>query len=72
MSENYDRNPRYVFCIFKFHANNTAQTNYQRCCHANIFNSFVRYCGSVYPLLLQNADWNKNQYSRFYIEFIEV
>ena len=72
MSENDEGNPRYVFCIFKSHANDTAQTNHQRCCHANISNISVRYGGSVYPLLSQNADWNRNQYSRFYKEFIKV
>ena len=35
-------------------------------------NISVRYGGSVYPLLSQNADWNRNQYSRFYKEFIKV
>ena len=72
MSENDEGNPRYVCCIFKSHANDTAQTNYQRCCHANISNISVRYGGSVYQLLSQNADWNRNQYSRFYKEFIKV
>ena len=52
--------------------NDTAQTNYQRCCHANISNISVRYGGSVYRLLSQNADWNRNHYSRFYKEFIKV
>ena len=55
MSENNQRNPRYVFCIFKSHVNDTAQTNHQRC-HANVSNISVRYSGSVYPLLSQNAD----------------
>ena len=31
-----DGNPCYLFVIIKPHANDTAQTNYQRCCHANI------------------------------------
>ena len=35
-------------------------------------NISVRYGGSVYLLLSQNADWNRNQYSRFYKEFIKV
>ena len=26
----------------------------------------------MYPLLYQNADWSRNQYSRFYKEFIKV
>ena len=72
MPENDEVNPRYVFCIFKSHAIDTAQTNYQRCCHANTSNISVRYNGSVYPLLSQNADWNRNQYSRFYEEFIKI
>ena len=72
MTESDEGLCRYVFCIFKSHANDTAQTNYQRCCHANISNISVRYGGSVYPLLSQNADWNRNQYSRFYKEFIKV
>ena len=57
---------RYLFCIFKYFANDTAQTNDQRCCHANMSNISLRYGGSVYPLLLHNADWNRNQYARFY------
>ena len=32
----------------------------------------MRYGGSLYPLLSQNADWNRNQYSRFSKEFIKV
>ena len=56
MTANDEGNPRYVFCIFKTHADDTAQTNNQRCCHANISNINVRYAGSVYPLLAQNAD----------------
>ena len=28
MSENDEENPRYVFCTFKFNANDRAQTNY--------------------------------------------
>ena len=66
MSENDEGNPRYVFCIYKSHANDTAQSNYQRWCHANVSNISVSYDGPVYPLLSQNADWNRNQYSRFY------
>ena len=66
MTESDEGNPRYIFVIFKSHANDTAQTNYQRCCDANVSNISVRDGRSVYPLLLQNADWNRNQYSRFY------
>ena len=72
MSENDDGNPKYVFCIFEFHANDTAQTNYRRCCHANVSNIYVRYGGSVYSILSKNAHWNRNIYSRFYYEFIKV
>jgi hypothetical protein len=72
MSKDDEGNPRYVFCIFKNHADDTAQTNYQRCCHANVSSINVRYAGSVYPMLPQNADWTRNQYSRFYKEFIKV
>ena len=32
----------------------------------------MRYGGSVYLVLSQNADWNRNQYSRFYKEFINI
>ena len=32
----------------------------------------MRYGGSVYPLLSQNADWNRNQYSRFDKVLIKV
>ena len=45
MSKNDEGNPRYIFVIFKSHANDTAQTNYQRCCHANVYNISVRYGG---------------------------
>ena len=31
-----DGNSRFLFIIIKPHANDTAQTNNQRCCHANI------------------------------------
>ena len=72
LSEADERNCRYVFVIFKTHANNTHQSNYQRCCHANVSNITVRYGGSVYPVLNQNADWNGNKYSRFYKKFINI
>ena len=64
--------PRFVFIIIKNHANGTPQLNYQRCCHSNLSNITVRYAGSTYPLLMQGADWNKNQYSRFYKKFSKV
>ena len=67
-----DVNPRYFFVIIKPHANDTAQTNYQRCCHANKPSITVRYSSNTYPLLPQSADWSRNQYSRFYKEFIRV
>ena len=72
LSEADEGNCRYNFVIFKTHANDTHQSNYQRCCHDNVSNITVRYGGSVYPVLNQNADWNRNQYSRFYKEFIKV
>ena len=65
-----DGNPRYLFLIIKPHANDTAQTNYQRCCHANISSITARYSSNIYPLLSQLADWSRNQYSRFYKDFI--
>ena len=67
-----DGNPRYLFVLIKPHANDTAQTNYQRCCHANISSITARYSSNTYPLLPQSADWSRNQYSRFYKEFIRV
>ena len=67
-----DGNPRYLFVVIKPHANDTAQTNYQRCCHANISTITARYCLNTYPLLPQSADWSRNQYSRFYKKFIMV
>ena len=70
MSDKDEGNPRYVFCIFKNHADDTAQTNYQRCVHANISSITVRYGGSIYPFLAQNAEWLNNSYSRFYKDFI--
>ena len=42
-----DRNPRYIFVIIKPHANDTAETNYQRCCHANISSSTARYSSNT-------------------------
>ena len=70
--KNNNGNPRYVFCKFKSHANDTAQTNYQKCCHPNVSNISLRYIKSVNFLLSQMPDWSKNQYSRFYKEFIKV
>ena len=64
--------PRFVFIIIKNHANNTPQLNYQRCCHANISNITVGYAGFTYPLLMQGADFNRNQYFRFYKKIIKV
>ena len=54
---------RYVFVIIKNHANDTNQTNNQRCCNANISNSTIRYAGSTYPLLAYGELWNIHQYS---------
>ena len=67
-----DGNSRYLFVIIKFHANDTAQTNYQRCCHANISSITACYSSNTYSLFPQSADWSRNQYSRFYKEFIRV
>ena len=67
-----DGNPRYLFVIIEFHANDTAQTNYQRCCHANIFSITAGYSSNTYYLIPQSADWSRNQHSRFYKEFIRV
>ena len=58
--------------IIKHHANDTAQTNHQRCCHANISSITARYSSNTYHLLPQSANWSRNQYSRFYKEFIRV
>ena len=60
-TESEEGNCIYVFVIIKNHANDTNQTNYQRCCHPNISNITVRYAGSTYSLLAYGADWNKNQ-----------
>ena len=67
-----DGNLRYLFVLIKTHANDTAKTNYQRCCHANISSITARYSSNTYPLLPQSADWSRNQFSRFYEEFIKV
>ena len=72
LSEADEGNCRYIFIIIKYHANDINHTNYQRCCHANVSNITVRYGSSVYPVLSQNADWNRNQYLRFYKQFINV
>ena len=72
MTESNKNLCKYVFVIIKIHSNNTLQTNYQRCCHANISNITMRYAGSTYHLLAQYANWNKNKYSRFYKEFMNI
>ena len=46
-----DGNPRYLFVIIKPHANEVAQTNYQRCCHANISSITASYSSNTYQLL---------------------
>ena len=71
-TESEERCCRYVLIIIKYHANDTNQTNYQRCCHANISNITVSYAMSTYSLLAYGADWNRNQYSIFYKEFIKI
>ena len=48
-----DGNPRYLFVIIKPHANDTTQTNYQRCCHANASSIIALYSSNTYPLLPQ-------------------
>ena len=45
-----DGNPRYLFVIIKPHANDTVQSNYQGCCHANISTITARYSSNTYPL----------------------
>ena len=49
-----------VFEIIKNHANNTNQTKYPKCCHANISIITVCYAGSTDNLLQYGADWNRN------------
>ena len=71
ISEKDEGNVRYVFCIFKTHADDTVQTNYQRCCNADISKITVRYGSQEYPRLAQNAEWSRNYFSRFYKEFLE-
>ena len=46
-----DGNPRYLVVIIKFHAIDTAQTKYQKCCHANILSITACYSSITYPLL---------------------
>ena len=67
-----DGNPRYLFVTIKPPANDTAQINYHRYCHANISSITARHSSNTYPLLPQSADWSRNQYSRFYTKFIRV
>lgn len=64
--------PRYVFCIFKTAANDTAETNYQRCPHANMQEITVKFAGNRYPSISQDSNFPLNQFSRFYEEFIDV
>ena len=48
-----DGNPRYLVVIIKPHANDKAQTNYHKCCHANISCINARYSSNTYLLLPQ-------------------
>jgi hypothetical protein len=72
MTSSDEGNLRYLFCVFKSQADDTAQTNYQLCPHSNIQNITVRYAGNQYPHLPQNADFSRNSFIKFYKDFIEV
>ena len=63
---------RYLFCIFKTDADNTAQNNFQRCGHCNMQNISVSYAGNTYPSLPQNQDWSNNQFAKFYKDYLQV
>ena len=67
-----DGKPRYLFVIIKPHADDTALSNYQRCCHANITSITARYSSNNNPILPHSVDWSRNQYSRFDNKFIRV
>jgi hypothetical protein len=72
MTSNDEGLLRYLFCVFKTSADDTAQTNYQLCSHSNIQNITVRYAGNQYPHLPQNADWSRNSFIKFYKDFVEI
>ena len=63
---------RYVICIFKNSEADNAQRNYQLCANANIQNINVEYAGNTYPYLQQNADYSRNTFMTFYMDFIKV
>ena len=71
-SETDEKYCRYVFVLVKNYANNSHHLKYHQCCHANVSNINVRYYGSVYPVLNQTATWNRNQYSKFDLKFINI
>ena len=54
--------PRYLFCVFKLSAADTAQNNFQRCSNANLQNLQVEWAGNVFPSLLQDADFSRNKF----------
>ena len=64
--------PRYIFCVFKNSVDDTPQLNSQLCSHANISSITVTYGGQQYPNLPHNENWTRNEYARFYHDFIEV
>ena len=63
---------RYVICIFKNNEADTAQRNYQLCANADIQNINVEYAGNTYPYLQQNADYSRNTFMTFYMDFVKV
>ena len=64
--------PKYCFVVLKREQPETAQTNFNRCCNANVQNINVRYLSNRYPFLDQNADFSTNQFAKFYNDYIEV
>ena len=63
---------RYVICIFKNSVVDNVQRNYQLCANANIQHINVEYAGNTYPYLQQNADYSRNTFMTFYMDFIKV
>lgn len=63
---------RYVLCIFKPNTDDSAQTNYQLCPHANMGSIRVSYAGNEYPPLAQNAEFGRNAFVNSYNDFTEV
>lgn len=66
--------PRYAFFVARGNTGNASQNsataNFQLFRHANIQSVQVYIDSNPYPNLLQNADFNKNKFSRFYQEFL--